>query len=442
MQRVFIFDMDGVLIDSVNLMYDVYAGFLSEFGITGTQAEFSAKINGPKIEDIVVILKNIYNLPETPQQLFVRYDQRMKAAYAAAPVTPGVKETMQLLKQRGYGIAVASSSKKENILFILEKHGLRQYVDAIASGDDVPHAKPAPDIYLLVRKLLPGISYLVLEDSDNGMRAATGAGMEVIFFNGEKRKSTINHAHEVKIMPELEHILDENRSPFVGRAGTITFHEQNKPLNLKPEQELVVEQCWKDAQTRNPTIFDGKIVSYAGHAQDNSTLRIDYFITSYKYELAQLNNPHIHLGIFPLAVSGMIVDPQKNTLLGRRAETVTQYSGRYELAPSGGISADKTAQGTILFKEQLAQEFGEEIGMSPSCIESITPLGLVFEKDYGVYVIANIITIHEPLAAPPLRKEYSAWKVLPCADVPAFLRKNPAVPTSTTIAQAVLASNP
>jgi hypothetical protein len=246
-------------------------------------------------------------------------------------------------------------------------------------------------------------------------------------------------------MPELERILDENRSPFVGRAGTITFHECVQPISITPEQQKTVDQCWDDAQQRNATLFDGKIISYAGHNQRDGTLCINYFITSYKYALAQLHNPSLNFGIKPLAVSGILIDPQQNTLLARRAPIVTQYPGWYELVPSGGISGDKAANGTIAYQQQLVQELTEETGIPADRIVSITPLGLVFEKDYGVYVIANVINLKESLEAHRdalLHEEYSAWSIMPRGALPDFFSRNPTVPTSKTIAQAVLAPNP
>jgi HAD superfamily hydrolase (TIGR01509 family) len=442
MKPVFVFDMDGVLIDSVPLMYDeVYAGFLGEFGIQGTREEFSKKVNGPKIEDIVVILKEIHNLPGTPAELLARYDRRMKMAYEKSPLTQGTREIMQELRKRGYTIAVASASKMENIAFILEKHRLAEFVDAIVSGDDVLHAKPAPDIYLKVRTALPGVRHIVLEDSDNGMRAASAAGMEVIFFNPGRRASSAPHEREISALGELPAILDADRSPMIAHAKTILFQET--PASVpSPAQNAEVSRIWNEALAKNPKLFDGNVISYAGHEQRNGALTVRYFITSYRYVLARMHRPDLQLPVSPLAVSGLVLDPAKKTLVAQRAQNVTQYPGWLELVPSGGISAEKASNGTVAFKEHLAQEFREETGLDESGISAIEPLGLVHEKDYGVYVIACLVRLNSPLTNSMQGDEYKSIRVLPLAQLQDTLAKNQTVPTSKTIANEVLARRP
>jgi HAD superfamily hydrolase (TIGR01509 family) len=442
MKPVFIFDMDGVLIDSVPLMYDeVYAGFLGEFGIQGTREEFSKKVNGPKIEDIVVILKEVHSLPGTPAELLARYDRRMKMAYEKSPLTPGTRELMQELRKRGYAIAVASASKMENIRFILQKHKLAEFVDVVVSGDDVLQAKPAPDIYLKVRTALPGVRHIVLEDSDNGMRAASAAGMEVIFFNPGRRASPAPHEREISALGELPAILDADRSPMIARAETISFSETASPA-LTQTQEAAVQEIWSAALAKNPALFDGNVISYAGHEQRGATLVIRYFITRYSRALARMHRPDLQLPVSPLAVSGLTLDPAKKTLVAQRAQNVTQYPGWLELVPSGGISAEKAGNGTVAFKEHLAQEFREETGLDESGISAIEPLGLVHEKDYGVYVIACLVRLNSPLTDSMQGAEYKSIRVLPLAQLQDTLAKNQTVPTSKTIANEVLARRP
>ena len=65
---ILIFDFDGVIVDSVSSLYEVYIDFLEEFGITGNQEEFNS-LNGPKLSEIISFLKNKYHLQKDEKEL-------------------------------------------------------------------------------------------------------------------------------------------------------------------------------------------------------------------------------------------------------------------------------------------------------------------------------------------------------------------------------------
>jgi HAD superfamily hydrolase (TIGR01509 family) len=210
-KKVFTFDMDGVLVDTVPLMYDeVYCKFLSEFGIKGTQDEFAKKVNGPKIAQIVTNLKEAHTLPGEHADLLNRYNYWMQRTYDIAPLTPGVHDLMEHLRSHDWQIAIGSASAEPNIRRMMEMHKFGHYIDFASSGDHVKNAKPAPDIYNRVRDHVPGQIYVGLEDSDNGIRALAAAKMDVIFFNPDKRASKVPEliAHTVGAMRDVPNTLD------------------------------------------------------------------------------------------------------------------------------------------------------------------------------------------------------------------------------------------
>ena len=86
------------------------------------------------------------------------------------------------LRQRGVRTAVASSSRRAWIQKVLARLGLEDQFDAAAAGDEVPRAKPAPDVYLLAARRLGTApeTCVALEDSQNGVRSAKAAGMVCI----------------------------------------------------------------------------------------------------------------------------------------------------------------------------------------------------------------------------------------------------------------------
>lgn len=90
------------------------------------------------------------------------------------PEKTGVRDILQYFKQHGVRVAVASSSKRATVLHNLKQADILSYFDAVVSGDQVTHGKPAPDIFLLAAQQIgcePENCY-VFEDGTNGIRRA------------------------------------------------------------------------------------------------------------------------------------------------------------------------------------------------------------------------------------------------------------------------------
>ena len=117
---------------------------------------------------------------------------RIKTAHYAelvetgsCPLRPGVTDLLAAAKARGQRLAIATTTSHGNIDALLSwALGPRWAADfdAIVAGDDVSHKKPAPDVYLEVLaqlKLAPG-DCVAIEDSANGLVAASGAGIPVL----------------------------------------------------------------------------------------------------------------------------------------------------------------------------------------------------------------------------------------------------------------------
>ena len=96
----------------------------------------------------------------------------------SVPEKPGIREMLDYLRAHGVKTAVASSSRLELIEHNLALAGIRDRFDALVSGEEVAHGKPAPDIFLLAAERIgcaPEDCY-VFEDGANGIRAGASAG--------------------------------------------------------------------------------------------------------------------------------------------------------------------------------------------------------------------------------------------------------------------------
>jgi HAD superfamily hydrolase (TIGR01509 family) len=94
----------------------------------------------------------------------------------------GILELLSNLKKEGIKIGLASSSPLETINLILEKFEIKDYFDAVISGEDLKRGKPAPDIYLKAAELLSVCpeNCIGIEDSNHGVCAAKSAGMKCV----------------------------------------------------------------------------------------------------------------------------------------------------------------------------------------------------------------------------------------------------------------------
>lgn len=126
---------------------------------------------------------------------------------------PGVERLIDQLRAKRIKIAIATTTTYKNVITLLEstlgKEAL-EWFDVIGAGDIVARKKPAPDIYLWVlqRLALPAKSCIAIEDSENGLQAATAAGIRtVVTVNGYTCQQDFNGA--AIVVPDLEN----TRSP-------------------------------------------------------------------------------------------------------------------------------------------------------------------------------------------------------------------------------------
>lgn len=176
-----VFDMDGVIVDSETAWHEVRRDYVARRGGRWTEEDQRAVMGAnseqwaghikrrfPVSEDIPDIIREVIELLEE------RYERDL-------PLMGGAREAIQSLAAR-YPLAVASSSPRPVIEFVLERTGLRSAFRAYVSSDEVERGKPEPDVYLLACRRLsvsPQRSAAV-EDSGSGIRAAKAAGLVVV----------------------------------------------------------------------------------------------------------------------------------------------------------------------------------------------------------------------------------------------------------------------
>lgn len=183
--KALIFDMDGVIIDSEPIHFEVDIQTMREFGVNISIDELN-KYVGTTNEYMLNDLKNKYKIKKSFEEM-LEYKMELtirKIKEAKISAILGIPELLISLKSKNIKTAIGSSSPKELINTVIEKFKLEKYFECIVSGDDVKEGKPKPDIYLEVSKII-GVApeeCIVIEDSRNGVLAAKNAGMKCIGF--------------------------------------------------------------------------------------------------------------------------------------------------------------------------------------------------------------------------------------------------------------------
>lgn len=178
--RAVVFDMDGVLFDTERICMESWIAVAAEDGLPDMDKIFPLCIGGNANDSRRIVL-------EAYGQDFDYAAFREKASVwfwnyigkNGLPMMAGVREILAWLKGNNRMIGLASSTKRSSVVSHLEQAGIRDYFQAIVTGDMVEHSKPLPDIYLIACRELgvePCEAYAI-EDSPNGIRSAHAAGM-------------------------------------------------------------------------------------------------------------------------------------------------------------------------------------------------------------------------------------------------------------------------
>jgi beta-phosphoglucomutase len=184
MIRGVVFDMDGVLIEAKDWHYAALNRALRLFGHEISRHEHLTTFDGLPTKKKLEMLSVDRGLP---QELH-NFINEMKQIYTMELVHQLCRPrftheyALSRLKQAGMKLAVASNSVRNTVEVMMQKASLAGYLDAMLSNEDVSRAKPDPEIYLKSMTLLGLAPHetLIVEDNENGIRAARASGAHVL----------------------------------------------------------------------------------------------------------------------------------------------------------------------------------------------------------------------------------------------------------------------
>lgn len=180
-----IFDMDGVLIDSEPLHFEVDEMVLKHLQIDNGK-HYLERFVGYTNPAMWKIIKEEYQLEQSIEglielQMRIKLDYLEKSNYVAID---GVLELLNKIQAKKIPLAIASSSPRIFIEAVIDKIQIARYFTTWISGEEVPESKPAPDVFLGAAAMLnvQPENCIVIEDSKSGTIAAKSAGMKCIGF--------------------------------------------------------------------------------------------------------------------------------------------------------------------------------------------------------------------------------------------------------------------
>lgn len=176
-----IFDVDGVLVKSMELNVESYRKVLGTLGLEIEPQEVFSN-EGRRSRELIDILAKAHGRTLTDAELeqATRLHRETFASFGRMPLYPGAEDLLRDLHRRGLRLAVVTGNWKA--IALAPFGGLASLLDAVVSAEDVARTKPDPQPYLKALELLrvPPGQAVVVENAPLGVQAAKAAGLRVI----------------------------------------------------------------------------------------------------------------------------------------------------------------------------------------------------------------------------------------------------------------------
>jgi beta-phosphoglucomutase len=178
-----IFDMDGVIIDSEEIHKKAYYETFVSIGVVVSDDLYKTITGSSTINTFQKLVAH-FKLDLNPEELVLEKRKRYVNFFENDPtlhLVKGVKELIQHCCHKGFTLVLASSSAMVNIDRVFNRFNLTKYFKAKISGADLTASKPHPEIFEKAALLgnTPKENCIIIEDSDNGIKAANAAGIFV-----------------------------------------------------------------------------------------------------------------------------------------------------------------------------------------------------------------------------------------------------------------------
>ena len=177
-----IFDLDGTLIDSMDIWSKIDEEYLKSFGLE-VPDNIQKEITHLSLTETAKYFKDKFDIKDSINSIIDKWNSMAFNYYSNnISLKEGVLDYLKQLKENNIKIALATSNSVKLLEVTLKNNGIYEYFDAISTSDEVKKSKENPDIYLLSAKKLnvDPKDCIVFEDIPKAVKGAKLAGMTVV----------------------------------------------------------------------------------------------------------------------------------------------------------------------------------------------------------------------------------------------------------------------
>ncbi|MGM0240713.1 HAD family hydrolase [Enterococcus sp. AZ103] len=211
--KAIIFDMDGVIVDTEFLDFDIQRQFIAVENhepIDPDTSKYNVLV-GRSFDDLYLTLASFLKEPlplDTLKSKFESFnEEKYEGVDYAKLFRKDIVKILKFAKEQNIKLAVASSSEHNHILEVLKNCKIESYFDVIFSGEFVEKSKPDPEIYRITLDKLGVLAEnaIAIEDSAYGITAATSAGITTIAY--QETRMTIDQSHADYLGKDMKEIF-------------------------------------------------------------------------------------------------------------------------------------------------------------------------------------------------------------------------------------------
>lgn len=186
--KAVLFDMDGVLFDSMPIHAQSWAKVCTEFGLAMSSEEAYLHEGRTGAATINILTQRYWNRDATPQEIEQIYEEKCRLfnTFPEAPKMQGAEDVLRKVQEAGKTIVVVTGSGQKSLLDRLERNYPGYFrPDLVVSSKDVKHGKPHPEPYLMgLEKVgLQPWEAIVVENAPLGVRAGVAANIFTVAVN-------------------------------------------------------------------------------------------------------------------------------------------------------------------------------------------------------------------------------------------------------------------
>ena len=200
--RFLVFDLDGTLIDSSRGVVKCTNYALAKHGDPERPPDEIKRFIGYPLDEMFPVFSDA----PVEQLKAAFHEMSRKVMIEDAVFLPNTGDVLDFLHRQGYIMAVATTKYSQNTRGLIERFNWTKYFKALASGDEVPRVKPAPDlIYLALERIsAPPDQTVMIGDTVNDVQAARNAGVKAIVIRSPFGNDDVS-AHNPELI--LDNIL-------------------------------------------------------------------------------------------------------------------------------------------------------------------------------------------------------------------------------------------